>query len=68
MVSLKVLETKVTIPSSGVKIEVPNTKAVIADQDFGSGILCVAERWENNSFSFFEINHQCYLYSKVSKY
>lgn len=44
MVSLKYLADKVAIPSSGIKTQVSNTKAFIADQDIGTGELCVAER------------------------
>ena len=44
MVSLKVLEENIVLPASGVKCEIPRTMAFIADQDYGLGTLCVAER------------------------
>ena len=46
MVQLRanVLEKNIVFPTSGVKIEVPNTKIFIADQEYGTGTLCVAER------------------------
>jgi hypothetical protein len=46
MVQLRanVLEKNIVFPTSGVKIEVPNTRIFIADQEYGTGTLCVAER------------------------
>jgi len=46
MVCLKsVLDSKVFLPTGGIKIQVDNTKAFISDEDYGTGTLCVSERF-----------------------
>jgi hypothetical protein len=40
-----VLQKEISIPSEGIPLQVPNTKAFIADKEYGNGILCVAERF-----------------------
>lgn len=40
-----VLNRDVTFPSEGIKMQLPNTRAFISNNDFGVGTLCVAERY-----------------------
>ncbi len=41
---IKMALLDVSLPTNGIKIQTNNTKAFIASNEIGSGLLCVAER------------------------
>jgi nucleotide-sensitive chloride channel 1A len=38
------LKSDLTLPSDGIKIQTTNVKAFIGDKQYGSGVLCIAEK------------------------
>jgi hypothetical protein len=44
-VNLNLLKKDLVLPTEGIKIQAPNTRAFIGEIEYGKGVLCVAERF-----------------------
>ena len=57
------LKENLSLPNDGIRIQTANTRAFIADRDYGIGILCVSERFLIFCF-FFVFNKKRVHFSK----
>jgi hypothetical protein len=51
--NLNLLKKNLVLPTEGIKIQAPNTKAFIGETEYGQGVLCVAERYFSYYHRFF---------------
>lgn len=59
-----VLQANIELPTDGIKIQLQNTKAFIANSDYGSGTLCVAE--SNLIWRLDNGNGLCFEYPRIA--
>ena len=55
-VNLNLLKKNLVLPTDGIKIQAPNTRAFIGETEYGKGVLCVAERFIKVLFFFLFLN------------